>query len=507
MKENVRGRVRQRKVSILRRLAGVQNGGQPNGPVLSPAKPKVEVSARTRATGYGGIVAAHRVAVGSGLAEQIDAGLQLLKIHQPYHESDHVLNLAYNALCGGRCLDDIELRRNDEAYLDALGAIAIPDPTTAGDFCRRFEADDVDGLMKIVNAARLVIWARQPAEFRSRTARLDVDASIIPTTGGSKQGMALSFKGVWGYSALLVTLANTGEPLFIRLYGANRPSHEGAPATLDKAIALVRAGGFEDVLLRGDTDYSMTAHLDRWTGVGVRFVLGYDASKGMKTRAGELDENLYRELVRHAEESFAGKRRARQPRVKEEIVRERNYKNLKLRREDVAEFPYKPGKAKLTYRMIALRKNISVERGDNALFDEIRYFFYITNDRKMDALDVVREANGRCDQENIIGELKSGVRALHAPVNTLVANWAYMVMTSLAWTLKAWMALSLPVSARWRGKHERERRTWLRMGFRTFVNAVICIPAQVLTTGRRTIVRLLAWKPQLHVMLRMLDAW
>jgi hypothetical protein len=474
---------------------------------LSSSTPRVEVAARTRATPYGGIVAAHRVAVSSGLVGLINQKLALLRLRSPYHESDHVLNFAYNALCGGQCLDDIEHRRNDEAYLDALGATAIPDPTTAGDFCRRFRSVDVDGLQAVINEARKAVWGQQPPEFFQRTARIDADATIIATTGGCKEGMALSYKGDWGYSALLVTLANTREPLFLKLFGANRPSYEGAAAALDQAIALVISAGFEDVLLRGDTDFSLTAHLDRWDEQGVRFVFGYDATKGMNDRADAVPDVEYRELVRQAAMAFEGPRRAHQPRVKEQIVRERGYKNLKLRREDVADFEYKPGMADRSYRMVALRKNISVERGDNALFDEIRYFFYITNDKELDALDVVREANGRCDQENIISELKSGARSLHAPVNTLVANWAYMVMTSLAWTLKAWMAMSLPVVARWRAKHEARRQKWLRMGFRSFVSAVIHIPVQVLTTGRRRVVRVLGWKPELPGMLALLDAW
>ena len=91
----------------------------------------------------GGIVVAHRVAVRSGLVSGIDQRLRVLKTHRPYHEPDHVLNIAYSSMCGGYTLDDIELRRNDQAFLDALGAMSIPDPTTAGDFCRRFSAYDV----------------------------------------------------------------------------------------------------------------------------------------------------------------------------------------------------------------------------------------------------------------------------------------------------------------------------------------------------------------------------
>ena len=126
--------------------------------------------------------------------------------------------------------------------------------------------------------------------------------------------------------------------------------------------------------------------------------------------------------------------------------------------------------------MVALRKNLSIERGDNVLFDEYRYFFYITNDRKLTADQVIGEAHQRCNQENLIANLKSGVRALHAPVNTLYANWAYMTMASLAWTLKAWCALMLPVSPRWEAQHEQQRCRLLTMEFRTFRAALIDIP-------------------------------
>lgn len=102
-----------------------------------------DVSDRDRTISPGGIGLIHLLAQKLGLPQAIDDRLQVLKIHLPYHESDHVLNIAYNALCNGTCLDDIELRRNDEAFLDALGTQRIPDPTTAGDFCRRFDASDI----------------------------------------------------------------------------------------------------------------------------------------------------------------------------------------------------------------------------------------------------------------------------------------------------------------------------------------------------------------------------
>ena len=450
----------------------------------------------------------HDLVLGSGLIEAIDERVEVLKIHRPYHESDHVLNVAYNLMCGGRTLDDIELRRNAEVFLDALGVEAIPDPTTAGDFCRRFAPADIEALMSAINSARLRVWERQGPRFTATTARIDGDGSFVETTGECKQGMALSYKRTWGYHPLLISLANTREPLFIVNRGGSRPSSEGAAAYYDKAVALCRKGGFSDILLRGDTDFSQTRHLDRWTADGVRFVFGYDAAANLKAAAGELADEDYVELTRRARRAFVAedRLRARPPRVKEEVVRRKGYKNIRLRSEDVAEFDYSPTACDSTYRLVVLRKNLSVERGETVLFDDVRYFFYITNDRELSAHEVVFEANDRCNQENLIEQLKSGVPALHAPVNTLNANWAYMVMASLAWTFKAWMALTLPIHPRWRQKHEAERDRWLHMEFRTFLNAVIDVPAQIITTGRRLIFRLLAWRPHHPVIFRLLDA-
>ena len=164
-----------------------------------------------------------------GLPERIDTALELLKQHKPYHESDHVLNIAYNALCGGRTLDEIEHRRMNAVFLDAIGAESLPDPTTAGDFCRRFGESDLRALTDAINAVRVDVWKRQPEEFVEAVAVIEADGSMVPTTGECKEGMDISYKGDWGYPPLLVSLANTSEPLFVENRSGNRPSHEGSP--------------------------------------------------------------------------------------------------------------------------------------------------------------------------------------------------------------------------------------------------------------------------------------
>lgn len=474
-------------------------------PMFTASNIHYELADRARGLGPGGIGAMHLLARRTGLVEAIDRRLHLLKVHLPYHESDHVLNIAYNLLAGGTCLEDIELWRNDEVYLDALGAQRIPDPTTAGDFCRRFQETDIDVLMNTINDVRVKVWQQQPAEFLEE-AIIEGDGTMAETTGQCKQGMDINYKGQWGYHPLLISLANTAEPLYLVNRSGSRPSHEGAAARFDQAIALCQRAGFKQILLRGDTDFTQARHLDAWHAAGVRFIFGIDAMGSLIDIAERLENKAWKPLRRDAKYTVKTALRERPVNVKEAIVQERGFENIRLVSEEVAEFDYAPGRCRRSYRIVVVRKNLSIEKGDAVLFDDIRYFCYITNNRTMTASGVVRSANDRCNQENLIKQLKSGARALQVPVDNLVSNWAYMVMASLAWTLKAWFALLLPERGRWKQKHGCEKATVLRMGFKRFVNAFVRVPCQVVRTGRRLVYRLLAWNPWQHVFLRGVDA-
>jgi hypothetical protein len=507
VKQNIRQQLGREKRKIITRLEPLIGGTEPRvtgKPELSAQGIVYEFGQRTRAIPCGGVGAVMRLIDSVGLVPVLNKHARVLKVARPYQDSDHILNIALNLLCGGQVLDDIEIRRSDATFLDALSARAIPDPTTAGDYLRRFDEPAVWRLMQAINHVRVGVWQR--GDVVQGTARIDVDGSIVATTGECKQGMDLSFKGIWGYHPLVVSLANTGEPLFIVNRSGNRPSHDGAHHVLDQAIALCRRAGFKDVLLRGDTDFSMSEHLDRWDDAGVRFVLGHDANPPFVDRAENMHPDEYVALVREAKRAFSEKR-ARQRRIKEEIVRERGYLNKRLLAEDTIEFEHKPYRAKKSYRIVVLRKYIVEDRGQLTITEDFRYLFYVTNDRSLSQGQVIAESNGRCNQENVIEQLKNGVRALHAPVNTLNANWAYMVIASLAWSLKIWFGLLVPISPRRRDQHEAERDAIVRMDFRTFVQRFILIPAQIVSTGRRLIYRLLAWRPSLPVFFRVLDAF
>jgi Transposase DDE domain group 1 len=496
---------RTRKSRIERRLDSARATATYR-PVFSARNIDYDVAHRDRAIAHGGIGAIHLLALQLGLPQAIDERLRLLKIHLPCHESDHVLNLAYNALCHGTCLQDIDLRRNDDAFPDALGAHRLPDPTTAGDFRRRFTHADTDALQDAFDVTRRKVWAEHPDTFFDR-ATIDMDGTLVETTGVSKAGMDISYKGTWGYHPLVISLAETGEVLRLVNRSGNRPSHEGAAAQVDRARRLCLLAGFRRVVLRGDTDFSQTQHLDRWSALpGVRFLFGSDAVQNLKDLADGLPAKAWKTLQRPPRYGVKTQPRTRPDNVKDRIARAREFDILRLQSEEVAEFDYRPTACEKTYRMVVIRKHISKEKGERVLFPDERYFFYITNDRDLSAAAAVFEANDRCNQERLLAQLHDGVRALQAPVNTLESNGAWMVMTALAWNLKAWWALMLPESpGRWQAHHHAEKQRVLRLEFKSFVNTFVTIPRQVIRTGRKVVLRVLGWNPYLMTFFRLLS--
>ena len=479
--------LRNRKHRIERRLDPKRRWSEQPAPMLSASNIHFEMAERDRAVNYGGIGAIHLMGQRLGLAAEIDGRVELLKRHLPYHESDHVLNLAYNALLDGQRLEDIELRRNDEAFLDGLGAQRIPDPTTSGDFTRRFDQEAIVDLMEAINSTRQRVWKEQPRGFLSH-AFIDTDGTIAGTFGECKGGIALSYKGIWGYAPLIISLANTREVLYLVNRPGNAASHEGCVPWIDRAIELVRPYAGK-ITLRGDTDFSLTAELDRWDGQGIKFIFGMDAHPKVVQLAEALPEEAWKPLERLPRYEIATEPRRKAPRVKEAIVRIKGYLNKKLVGESIAEFNYQPNKCGRSYRLVVVRKNISVQKGENVLFEDIRYFFYITNHTEYSAEQVVALANQRCDQENVIEQLKNGVNAMRMPVDDLLSNWAYMVTSALAWNLKSWYGLLMP---------NRQRGLELvQMEFRRFLHAIVLLPAQIVRSGRRIIYRIMGYNSYL----------
>lgn len=453
-------------------------------PVLGKTPIRYEMAGRATGIVLGGIGLISQLVKHVGLGQALDEHVSVLKRHQPYHESDHILSLVYNIVGGGQSLEDLDRLRKDVGFLDALGADRIPASTTAGDFLRRFDESSVSALMDAINAVRKNIWRSQPEADR-RLALIDVDGTLVPTLGEMKEGADFSYKAGWGFAPLLVSLANTQEVLYVVNRPGNRPSHDGCVKWLNKAVDLVRDSGFEKVRLRGDTDFSLTSNFDDWTESGVEFVFGIDANKHFVNRVKAEEDEAWSPLERPLKKETSGPPKAKGKNYKAEKVEERGYKELHLEEEHYLELPYTSKKAKGDgYRMIALRKRIRVKKGQLRLEDEIRYHFYLTNvpAQTLKAHEVIFQSNARCHQENLIEQLKNGVRAAQMPSANFMANWVYLVIGSLAWNLKVWLGLTLPESA--------QTRELVRMEYRRFTVELITFSAQIVKTGRALVFRI-----------------
>ena len=356
-------------------------------------------------------------------------------------------------------------------------------------------------LMQGLNQARLKVWKQQPDDFLDQ-ATIEADGTMVETYGEKKEGIGINYKGQWGYHPLVVTLAQTQEILYIANRSGNRPSHENSAMYFNSAIELCKEAGFRKIRLRGDTDFSSTEHLDRWDDCGVTFVLGYDANKTLVGIADLIPESTLKTLSR--QKPKAAKERAKRPNYKEQIVVANKYENQMLQGESYAEFDYQPVACKRSYRMVVVRKDIKVMRGQQHLFDTQKYFFYISNEIKEEvpARGVIRHGNQRCDQENTISQGKA-CGALTAPLDTLESNWAYMVMASLAWTLKLWSGMLVRVKGNANQRRVREaiRHKVIRMEFSTYLNTLMLIPAQVIRSSRQLRLRLLAYRPSVDCLL------
>ena len=345
-------------------------------------------------------------------------------------------------------------------------------------------------MMDIVNGIRKHIWLMQSSQFK-KEAILNVDGTITPTTGECKEGMDISYNGQWGYHPLVVSLAGTREPLYIVNRPGNVPSHTDSAIWIDKGLDLV-LDVFTKVYVRGDTDFSLTSNFDRWAERCI-FVFGMDARANLIKIADSIAESEWKLFERDKKYTVKTKERKRPVNVKDQVVKRRKFKNIQTESEYMAEFSYQPGKCQKTYRMIVLKKKLNVIRGNVPLFNNDRYFFYITNDDQRSASEIIEFYRDRADHENDIEQLKNGARALHTPSDNLISNWAYMVIASLAWNLKAWYGLLIP--------YRPLGKAIVRMEFKRFVNTFINIPCLIIKPSRKICYRFIGYNKKMKSML------
>lgn len=460
-----------------------------SGPVLRTPKLHTEVDARSEVTAYGGLLLASEFARRFNIARIINTHVHVLKQHKPYHESDHVLALAMSLFVGGTCIEDLGNLQNSEAVRRLLGACRLPDPTTAGDFLRRFNERSLADLRHAVDAIESRIWkalVRRGKKPRKQTwGLIDLDGHLKEVYGTRKQGADFSHKGKWSYHPLLVSLAGTGECLAVRNRPGNVRSSDGVADVLREVLPRTRQR-FRNLLVRGDSDFDRQDLRDACTAHGAYFAFVAREYKNRRGIAQSIPEQQWKPFRTRAQRQRAERaaqptyrRRKRRRNRRRKRARERGYKNLRLIKQWVAEVSL-PGRGwNEATRLVIRRQLIEHSQGQQHLFMAYRYRYVMTNlPLSVTASEVIDLTYERCDQENLIEQMGSGLAAWRMPTAERDANAAWLEIARLAWNLAKWVAqLALPEEVvRWEWK--RFRQAW------------VYVAAQVITRSRQVWIRL-----------------
>jgi hypothetical protein len=441
-------------------------------PVIRNRQVRVQIQERGEITPYGGLSLAHDLAMRLGIDRDINDSMELLRLHLPYFDSDHLLTHVYNQYVGGTCIEDIAHLQHSDAIKHLTGACRIPDPSTAGDFLRRFNRSNLRVFQQVIDRAREKVWRQMP-NSRKRVATVDMDSTIKPVYGECKQGADFSYTGKWSYHPLLFTLAETRELLRTLNRSGNIASADGAAAALKEVLPMVKRH-FGQVYVRGDSAFYQKAIMAQCVRNHAGFALVMDSYANLIEMAENLPESAWKPFSAHSAERVARaaanrKTRRKRDRVRRRKAQERGYKTLTTTDQWAAEFNYtlRPGLEEFgvvgnTFRVVVKRQLVQTSRGQSLLYEDYVYRFIITNipRSEMDAGEVLCFAYGRCDQENIIEQAKNGIAALRMPTGELLANAAFLMVGQLAWCLRAWLSLlALPKeTTRWEWK-------WFRQAF------------------------------------------
>ena len=314
-----------------------------SGPVFCQRQVRLERQGRGEITMYGGLSLAHELVMELSLDRDLNSSLSLLRRHLPYFESDHVLTHVYNLYVGGGCIEDIGHFQHSEAIKHLVGGCRIPDPTTAGDFLRRFKRSDLKTLQTVIDDGRERVWRQLPKKRRA-TATIDVDSTIKEVYGECKEGADFSYTGKWSYHPLLITLSETNEPLRTINRPGNSGSADGAAEALRELLPRVNRH-FGQVLVRGDSQFSTRPMIAACREHEVMFAFVTPAYKTLIERAESLPRTAWKPFSTDRQQEPDRLRatkstRRKRTRHRRRKARRRGYKNLSTAREWVAEFDY-----------------------------------------------------------------------------------------------------------------------------------------------------------------------
>lgn len=463
-------------------------------PAMRMPKLHVETEERATVTRFGGLALFEQFCRRFDVAALVDEHVEVLKMHLPYHESDHVLAQAMNLYVGGTCIEDMMFLQHDEAVRRMLGACRLPDPTTAGDFLRRFDSEThpeaLAGLRAAGDELQQRVWRKLSRRQRRRRKRelctLDIDSHIKSVFGTRKEGADFAYNGAWSYHPLLISMAATGECLAVVNRPGNATSAEGVEDAVDDVLSSV-TGHFDNVLVRADSAFDRQALRETIEHHDGYFAFVGRGREGRPEQAAAIAEEDFVPFVTRAERRR--RERQRQPGYKprrkkrnqrRRRARDRGYKEKLQTKQWVAETTYKPAGQPNTYRLIVRRKLIEHRKGQQHLFDAYEYGWVVTNlPKSFSAEDVIDHTYIRCDQENVIEQMGSGLAAWRMPVAEFDGNAAWLEIGRLAWNIAKWIAqLALP--------DEVSRWEWKRFRFH-----YVLVPAQIIKRARQMWVRLM----------------
>jgi hypothetical protein len=446
----------------------------------------LESDPRGEITHYGGLVLAQQFVRRFCVAQRLDGALRLFKRHAPYHESDHVLALAYTLYADGRCLEDQAVLQGSEAVRRLVGACRIPDPTTAGDFLRRFKtAQDVEPLSGVIEDIEEAVWSKLSRKVRARRkkrefALVDLDGHVKALYGVQKEGADFGYDGRWSYQPLVVSLGGTGECLKVIHQPGSAHSSDAAAKAVKEVLPRVKRH-FRNAIVRGDTDFDRSDVFKAVMDERAYFAIGGRLYAKRAALVEAIAEQNWKSFVPRADREERGEpsRHGRTANWRRQKAAERGYRTLRTVEQWVSEIDYQPHGLDSPYRMIVRRVLIEETDGQGALFKHFRYRLVLTNlPRSYTPRQIIDLTYQRCDQENVIAQFGQGIAGWRMPVAEFMGNSAWLEIARLAWNLGKWIAqIALP--------SEVVRWEWKR-----FRRHFVYIAAKVLKTGRRLVVRL-----------------
>lgn len=427
-------------------------------------------------TALGGLALASRLLSRLGAHQVFARHLKLLRVPKRYRDSDHVIAQILNLFAGGSCLEDLAQLQCSESIRRLLGAPSLPDPTTSGDFLRRFDRDQLAALDSAMEDLQRAAWKHSRGRRVLEQGIVDLDSHVHHVYGDKKGGTDFTYKGGFGYHPLIASLAGTGEVLRAINRPGNTPSAKGAADCLREIFPLLESR-FRTVLVRGDSAFAQQSVYDACEEAGHFFAMVSAQQVNFTAIAEEITPSAWKPF--HTKESRkGGETRKKRKNVRRSRCRARKKRDMNLKRQWVAEVDYRPARSTSSYRLIVRKQKIQTAGRGGELFDEYRYRYVLSNLPKSVGTEaVVRLTYGRCDQEKVIEQLKNGVSAFRMPLGQEHANAAFLKIAAIAHNLKAWLAqIVLP--------EECVRWEWKR-----FRHSFVYVAARVVRSARQVVVR------------------